>query len=197
MSHEGERPTTVTVFWVRSKLEPLRLRVIFFDEGHLDLVAALLFARLADGDVAVETHERTAEAFAVDEHLGFRAVGGDVLDIPDIVFLDKTELFGGDDERLDDDVARAARTQQKTAPRLAVEEVEEFPVADFDNDVVHRTRISPRASARKGRTKQYRLFPKEKQAKTARTPLAEHFGASGFRPARQMCQDAPHPVQNA
>ena len=35
MSQEGSRPTTVSVFWVRSKLEPPRFRVIFFTEEIL------------------------------------------------------------------------------------------------------------------------------------------------------------------
>ena len=100
-------------------------------------ILAFAVALFANYDFVVEFNDGTFESFAADENFGFEPVGRKVLDVPDTVFAKATELFGRDERRLDDKVARAFGTDYETVFGVAVEEIVEFAVSDFYDDVVH------------------------------------------------------------
>ena len=130
-------------------------------EGNLHRVAVPFFARLAYDDVAVELDDGAFETLSAYQHFGLVAFGREVLDVPDVVFLYETELFGSDEEGLHHHVAGAFGAYDKPVPRLAVEEVEKFAVADFYYHVAHT------GSALFRILSQYKVFPRENQAKRA------------------------------
>ena len=80
--------------------------VYLFDGGYLHAVP-LFFAHLSYHDVAVEADDGAFEAFAAYQHLGLVPLRGEVLDVPDVVFLDEAELFGGGKETFYHHVAGA------------------------------------------------------------------------------------------
>ena len=104
--------------------------------GDRDRVGAALVAHLSYDQLVVQTHHRTAEPFAAREHFGFAAFGGQVFRVPHSVAADAADLFGRGEGRLDHQVAGALGAYDERALRIAVEELEQFAVSDFQDDVV-------------------------------------------------------------